>query len=105
MDLFEVDVNICNQDGICAAVCPASIIQMQKGEFPVPIAGAEELCIRCGHCVAVCPTASFSHRDMVTGKCPPIQKELALCHISYVEWGMDYLACDIPHPHLIDCLF
>ena len=78
MNLFEVNTQTCNRDGICAAICPTSIIEMQKGEYPVPTAEAEELCIRCGHCVAVCPTASFSHRVMSMEKCPPIQKELHL---------------------------
>jgi ferredoxin len=78
MSLFEVNIQTCNKDGICAAVCPAGIISMQKGECPTPIAGAEDFCIRCGHCVAVCPTASFSHSEMSMEKCPPIQKELQL---------------------------
>lgn len=78
MDLFEVNQQSCNKDGICAAVCPAGLIDFQKGECPTPIAEAEEVCIRCGHCVAVCPTASLSHREMSMEKCPSIQKELHL---------------------------
>ena len=78
MDLFEVNTQTCNKDGICAAVCPAGIIEMRKGECPTPTAGAEDLCIRCGHCVAVCPTASFSHSEMSIEECPPIQEELQL---------------------------
>jgi nitroreductase/NAD-dependent dihydropyrimidine dehydrogenase PreA subunit len=78
MSLFEVNIETCNKDGICAAVCPAGIIEMQKGGYPAPAAEAEDLCIRCGHCVAACPTASLSHREMSTEKCPPIQKELLL---------------------------
>lgn len=78
MSLFEVNKETCNKDGICAAVCPAGIIRMRKGQCPRGIAKAEEICIRCGHCVAVCPTGSLSHRDMPVEKCPPIQKELEL---------------------------
>ena len=78
MKLFEVNMQTCNKDGICAAICPVCIIEMQKGAYPAPTAEAEDMCIRCGHCVAVCPTASLSHREMSTGKCPPIQKELHL---------------------------
>ncbi|MGD8717092.1 MAG: nitroreductase family protein [Desulfobacterales bacterium] len=78
MNLFEVNKDTCNQDGICAAICPTGIIEMQKGAYPAPTAEAEDICIRCGHCVAVCPTASFSHREMSMEKCPPIQKELHL---------------------------
>ena len=75
MALFSIDTETCNQDGICAAVCPAMVIDFRKGEFPEPAAGAEELCIRCGHCVAVCPTGSLSHRVMAVEDCPPIKKE------------------------------
>jgi len=78
MNLFEINMQTCNKDGICAAICPRGIIEMQKGEYPVPTSEAEDLCIRCGHCVAVCPTASLSHREMSMEKCPPIQKELHL---------------------------
>jgi nitroreductase/NAD-dependent dihydropyrimidine dehydrogenase PreA subunit len=78
MDLFEVDRQTCNKDGICAAVCPAGIIDFKKGRYPAPTAEADEVCIRCGHCVAVCPTGSLSHREMPAEQCPPIQKELRL---------------------------
>ena len=78
MDLFEVNHQTCNQDGICAAVCPAGIVDFEKGSYPVPSTEAEEICIRCGHCVAVCPTASLSHREMPVEACPPVQKALHL---------------------------
>lgn len=78
MTLFNIDTKTCNQDGICAAVCPTQVIEFQKGGYPAPKVEAEEICIRCGHCVAVCPTASFSHRDMPIDQCPPVQKELLL---------------------------
>ena len=78
MNLFEVDTQTCNKDGICVAVCPMGIIEMQKGEYPTPTVEAEELCIRCGHCVAVCPTGSISHREMSVEKCPHIEKESRL---------------------------
>jgi nitroreductase/NAD-dependent dihydropyrimidine dehydrogenase PreA subunit len=78
MSLFEVDHHTCTKDGICAAVCPSRIIDFRKGEFPVPVAGAENACIQCGHCVAVCPTASLTHRDIPVAQCPPMQKDLQL---------------------------
>src|SRR5665647_3207200 len=78
MELFEVNRQTCNQDGICAAVCPVGIIAFAKGAVPTPVAGAEEICIHCGHCVAVCPTGSLSHRDMAVGDCQPVRPEFRL---------------------------
>jgi len=78
MELFEVNRQTCNQDGICAAVCPVGIIDFAKGSVPAPAAGAEDICVRCGHCVAVCPTASLSHRDMPVEACPPVRPEFGL---------------------------
>jgi nitroreductase/NAD-dependent dihydropyrimidine dehydrogenase PreA subunit len=78
MGLFDINTETCNQDGICASVCPTGIIDILKGEYPTPVAEAEEICIRCGHCVAVCPTASFSHREMPKDNFPSIQKDLVL---------------------------
>ena len=64
MDLFTINQEMCNKDGICAAICPAVIIEFKDGEYPRPVVDADELCIRCGHCVAVCPTGSLTHRDI-----------------------------------------
>ena len=87
MDVFTVNQATCNQDGICAAVCPVGIIDFAQGAFPTPAAGAEESCIRCGHCVAVCPTGSLSHREMAVEQCPEIRPELRLS----VEQGEQFL--------------
>jgi len=76
MDLLTVDQQGCNQDGLCAAVCPVGIIDFHKGSFPVEKEDAKELCIRCGHCLCVCPTGSLQHSEMGVTACPPIQQEL-----------------------------
>jgi len=78
MELFAVNPQTCNRDGLCAAVCPIGIIDWSQGALPAPAAGAEEHCIRCGHCVAVCPTGSLSHREMTVETCPPVRPELQL---------------------------
>jgi ferredoxin len=80
VELFTVNQETCNQDGICAAVCPAGIIEIKNGSYPIPVSYADELCIRCGHCVAVCPTASLSHKDIPLEGCMPIAKELGITH-------------------------
>lgn len=78
MELFSINQETCNQDGICAAVCPVGVIDFTKGTFPAPAAEAEATCIRCGHCVAVCPTASLNHRDMAVADCPAINRDLVI---------------------------
>ena len=87
MELFTVNQQTCNQDGICAAVCPVGIIDFAAGRVPAPTVEAEEICIRCGHCVAVCPTGSLSHRDVAVDACPPVRPELRLS----VEQGEQFL--------------
>lgn len=78
MNQINVDTGKCKHDGICAAVCPMSIIELKGGSAPALVAGLEELCIKCGHCVAVCPHGALSLDDMKVGDCPPIRKELSL---------------------------
>ncbi len=78
MSLIEVNPQTCNQDGICAAVCPGHLIDFKQGEYPLPVAAIEELCIRCGHCVAACPSASLRHAEIPQEQCPPVKKELFL---------------------------
>jgi nitroreductase/NAD-dependent dihydropyrimidine dehydrogenase PreA subunit len=78
VSLLEIDQQSCLQDGICAAVCPVGIIKFERGVYPTPVSGAEELCICCGHCVAACPNGSLSHRDMPVEQCPPVRDELQL---------------------------
>lgn len=78
MNLFHIDRQSCTKDGACAAVCPLRLISTQGDGYPVPIDGALEKCLACGHCVAVCPTGSLSHWDIPAGQCPPVRNELEL---------------------------
>jgi nitroreductase/NAD-dependent dihydropyrimidine dehydrogenase PreA subunit len=78
MNFIEVNQQTCKQDGVCSAVCPAKLINFTKGEYPTPIAVAEELCIRCGHCVAVCSSSSLLHAEIPLADCPKVQPELFL---------------------------
>ena len=77
MSFMTIDSDKCNNDGICAAECPMKIIQMKDG-LPVPVKGAEALCIHCGHCVAVCPTAAFTLESLAPGDCMPVNKDFLL---------------------------
>ena len=78
MNIFEVDHNTCNRDGICVEACPSELIEMKDGGYPSPAADAEQVCIRCGHCVAVCPTGSLNHRVVKLEKCQPMDKNLKI---------------------------
>ena len=80
MDIFKIDQEKCDRDGICALECPAHIIKMTK-EGPIPIEGAREICIKCGHCVAVCPKAAFSLEFLSPDQCMPVEKNLMLNEI------------------------
>lgn len=83
MSIFKIDHEKCDRDGICAIECPAHIIEMTE-DGPVPIEGAEEICIKCGHCVAVCPKAAFSLEYLSPDQCMPIEKDLIL-NVNHVE--------------------
>lgn len=78
MALLTIDRKRCNQDGLCVAVCPARIIELDDKKFPVVVAEAENNCIHCGQCVAVCPPGCLDHRVMDASECTPLQKGLAL---------------------------
>ena len=78
MEFFSVAEHTCNRDGICAAVCPAGVIEFAPGEFPRLTDDGEKRCIQCGHCVAACPTDSITHREVPLDKSPPIREELRI---------------------------
>jgi len=79
MPLFTVDPDKCKRDGICVDECPMKIIALKdKNSVPVPVPGADNLCINCGHCVAVCPTAALAHERMAPEQCLPVKKEWLL---------------------------
>ena len=95
MDLFTIDQEKCNQDGICAAVCPVAVIDFKKGQFPRPLANAAELCLGCGHCVAVCPTAALDHLQSPLADCQPLpdKGDLGLEQIKYLLCGRRSIRC------------
>lgn len=77
MDLFHIDIEKCDRDGICAIECPAHIIRMTDSG-PVPAENAEAFCINCGHCVAVCPKGAFILNTLSPDQCLPVEKERAI---------------------------
>ncbi len=77
MGLFKIDKDKCANDGICAIECPAHIIGITQ-DGPVPIEGAEEICINCGHCVAICPKGAFALQSLLPEECSNIDNDLML---------------------------
>ena len=75
MSQFFVDESKCRRDGICAAVCPAGVLEPGGVSPPALVPGGEELCISCGHCVAACPYGACSLDTMPTESCPPLRAE------------------------------
>lgn len=75
MDIIQINIETCNQCGICAQECPGFLIDFNANEFPRPLAKTEKECIRCGHCVVVCPTGSLTHRDIPVEQCILIEKD------------------------------
>jgi nitroreductase/NAD-dependent dihydropyrimidine dehydrogenase PreA subunit len=62
MSHMVVDLNLCQKDGACVAVCPSGAIQLNRDGFPTEFSEGE--CILCGHCMAVCATEALSHPGM-----------------------------------------
>ncbi|WP_346353759.1 nitroreductase family protein [Azotosporobacter soli] len=59
MELIELCRERCTNCGICAAVCPARVLESNAQG---PEAVRPENCIACGHCVAVCPHQVLDHQ-------------------------------------------
>lgn len=79
MNTFTIDLEKCNQDGICVMACPTKVIHMDSAdEIPCPTDDFKDYCLECGHCAAVCPTGAFSLDCLKSEQCPPILKELVL---------------------------
>lgn len=78
MSLFTVDHDKCKRDAICVAECPRKIIAVDSDGYPVPVEGAEAMCVDCGHCVAVCTHDAMSLARMPRELCPPILDSLKI---------------------------
>jgi len=75
--LFEIDIQKCKRDGICAAVCPLKLITVsEEDKLPLPIDKAEKQCIKCGQCVASCPYGAFSLNVMKPEECAQFDAKL-----------------------------
>lgn len=78
-DFFFCDETRCRHDGICVKTCPVGILEMDpQRHIPVPVEGARERCIVCGHCIAVCPHQAVSLATMPVSQCEEIKESLRL---------------------------
>jgi len=50
--MISIDRNLCNNCGICVAICPRRILRLGGESAEVT---DQALCMVCGHCKAVCP--------------------------------------------------
>ncbi len=62
MKLITAKTELCTGCGICTAICPMEIIELDDNGCPFPGGRAERLCINCGYCVNGCPTGALVHR-------------------------------------------
>ena len=77
MGQLDIDLELCNQDGICAAVCGRQLIEFSSTDpFPRPGPTAEEECNKCGHCLAACPSGAITVDGVRADDCPPLTRDL-----------------------------
>ncbi len=71
---ITIDGDKYKKDGMCARVCPASII-IQSGKLAKPDVKGEEYCILCGQCVAICQHQAVFHSEFAPDKISAIHFE------------------------------
>jgi nitroreductase/NAD-dependent dihydropyrimidine dehydrogenase PreA subunit len=73
---FTVRADRCDRCGLCAADCPARIIEQDAGGLPLVPADKVPDCLECQHCLAVCPTAAISVFGLDPGGSLPVSAEV-----------------------------
>ena len=74
---INIDANICKKDGLCAKVCPLSILkQEEKDSIPKIDDTFLAKCFRCGQCVSICPHGAIKHSHFPEGTVNPVRSEL-----------------------------
>lgn len=57
--MLSIKTELCNQCGVCSAVCPAGVISSDNG-LPQLDNQKKIMCIRCGNCEAHCPQGAIN---------------------------------------------
>ncbi len=70
------DLTRCNKDGVCAAVCPQRIINIDKeSKFPIFDESKKDSCIECGHCLSFCSRGALTLNGVAPEQCSKITEE------------------------------
>jgi len=75
---IDIDLSLCNKDGLCISECPAFLFERGKNKFPVVVPEAAERCILCGHCIAVCTTGAISLAGQHPNELVPLDPALEI---------------------------
>lgn len=73
---FTLDQATCIKCSQCVTDCPARIISMETGRYPVITPENEANCYKCQHCLAICPTSSLSILGCDPAKSLPLSGKL-----------------------------
>ena len=78
------EINICNQCGVCASVCPVQAISSNGDAWSID----SSICIGCGLCVQSCPTHSMvQHASTPTPiKCVSCGACVQYCPRRALQW-------------------
>jgi nitroreductase/NAD-dependent dihydropyrimidine dehydrogenase PreA subunit len=74
MPYIHVDESRCARDGLCASVCPMSVIEHSPSAVPHTNAEKAGSCISCGHCMAVCPRDALLLGDVTSDELRPLER-------------------------------
>lgn len=72
MALIEVDAAKCKKDGLCVAVCPSKVLDLD--DEGGPSLADPDLCNDCGHCLAVCPHDALTHARLTAESVRPAMR-------------------------------
>jgi len=86
MSFFNLNLDKCKRDGICAAVCPVGIIKNDENKVPFIKEISAPICIACGLCVSFCPHEACTVEKQDSSQFVPIEKDLKISNSSAVQF-------------------